>query len=249
MWLLTISSYWFCLKGALAQPLNSARGPRATHIYLPANPVERSFAFQSIHKNTTRLWSWKSVHSSPATFKVAFKEDKHHGLPSHRNTGVFRARRSHQRCSSPAQVGETQQDVQANQRCQPKAGGQPHQGSPDSRPHLVAMQWSPRKAKTRVRQGPTETLAGRSREQPSALHWTRSKGKKKTCPQITNQISSQSGQKPLHFTGCEGHDSYQEKEAAREPAAVPSISLASALWVAKAAVPQRCANTRFKWKA
>lgn len=121
----TISSYWFCLKGALAQPSNSARGPRATHIYLPANPVERSFAFQSIHKNTTRLWSWKSVHSSPATFKVAFKEDKHHGLPSHRNTGVFRARRSHQRHWSPAQVGETLQDAQANQT---KAGGQPHQG-------------------------------------------------------------------------------------------------------------------------
>lgn len=193
MWL-AISSFWFCLKGTLAQPSNSARGPRATYIYLPANPVERAFAFQSIHKNTPRLWSLKSVHSSPATFKVALQEDKHPSLPFHRNTGIFRALRSHQQSTSPAQVGETWQSAQANWWCQPRAGGQEHLGVPDSWLHLVAV-W--RSLPSRVKQGPAQDLAarerGRSREQPSALHWTVSREKRKTCPQITNQVFSPKG--------------------------------------------------------
>lgn len=156
-WLLTISSFWFCLKGTLAKPSNSARGPKAMYIYSPANPVERSFAFQSIHKNTTRLWSLKSVHSSLATFKAAFKEDKRHSLPSHRNTGIFRARHSHQRSTSPTQVGETQQGAQTKWRCQAKAGGSAPPGGgggPDSWLYLVAVRPSPQKVISRVRQGP-----------------------------------------------------------------------------------------------
>lgn len=47
---MTSSSFWLYLKGMVAQLLKRTKSPRATYIYLPANPAKHSFAFQSIHK-------------------------------------------------------------------------------------------------------------------------------------------------------------------------------------------------------
>lgn len=229
-WLLTISSFWFCLKGTLAKPSNSARGPKATYIYSPANPVERSFAFQSIHKNTTRLWSLKSVHSSLATFKVAFKEDKRHSLPSHRNTGIFRAGHSHQRSASPTPAQprweRRNKAHKQNGGAGPKrVGGHPRGGSGQS---AVLSSWAAVSSEGDIqgKAGPAEAFAGegrRSREQPSTLHPTGFREKMKTCPQITKQnFLTKHSEPPPHprFTVTKGDYLYQEREAACWAAAI-----------------------------
>lgn len=103
--------------------------------------------------------------------------------------------------------------------------------------------------------GPTEALAGegrRSREQPSTLHRTGFREKMKTCLRLPSKISSQNAQNhppppPLHHhrrprlvpreRSCLLGSSYSRQGA---PGPAP------ALWVTKAAAPQRGANTRFE---
>lgn len=198
------------------------------------------------------------MHSSLATFKAAFKEDKRHSLPSHRNTGIFRARHSHQRSTSPTQVGETQQGAQTKWRCQAKAGGSAPPGGGGGSGQLAVLSSCAAvssEGNIQGKAGPAEALAGegrRSREQPSTLHRTGFREKMKTCLRLPSKISSQNAQNhpphpPLHHhrrprlvpreRSCLLGSSYSRQGA---PGPAP------ALWVTKAAAPQRGANTRFE---
>lgn len=185
MWLPTASSFWFCLKGLLAQRSSSAGGPRATSIHLPANPAECSFAFQSIHKNTARLWSLKSVYSLPDNFKAALEEDKHKSLASHRNTGI----------SVPTSLGGRDPA-----RCTSKAAV-PAQGRgagtcEDSLGTVRHTWWSPWKAVRGLRAPQQEREVQGAASSPTPNRgW--GGGEKKSCPQITDQTSSPNSYKPL----------------------------------------------------
>lgn len=216
----------------VSKTLKQCTRPQGHVHYSPANPVERSFAFQSIHKNTTRLWSLKSVHSSLATFKVAFKEDKRHSLPSHRNTGIFRARHSHQRSASPTPAQprweRRNKAHKQNGGASPKrVGGQaPPGGGSGQSAVLSSCAAVSSEGDIQGKAGPAEAFAGegrRSREQPSTLHRTGFREKMKTCPQITKQnFLTKHSEPPPHprFTVTKGHDLYQEREAACWAAAI-----------------------------